>query len=106
MVPKVLACVVALLFSLAVTVHALGSSCTAPLGPGTAGPNDPFWMENIKHQGTAAFNPNPSGYQVFRNVKVCGHIVVLPDLVPDQPIRTLAQGVMVLQTIRQQSSRW
>lgn len=29
-------------------------------------------MQNIKHQGTAAFNSNPSGYQVFRNVKDFG----------------------------------
>ena len=29
-----------------------------------------FWMENIKHQGKAPFNANPSGYKVFRNVKV------------------------------------
>ncbi|KAK4625952.1 Glucan 1,3-beta-glucosidase [Fulvia fulva] len=31
-----------------------------------------YWMENIKHQGIAAFNSNPSGYQVFRNVKDFG----------------------------------
>src|SRR6266545_3736292 len=31
----------------------------------------PFWMENVKHQGKAPFNPDPSGYKVFRNVKVC-----------------------------------
>jgi len=40
------------------------------LGQGTAVPDDPFWLETIKHQGTAAFNPNPATYQVFRNVKV------------------------------------
>ena len=27
-------------------------------------------------QGTAAFNSNPSGYQVFRNVKVCSYQVL------------------------------
>jgi hypothetical protein len=31
----------------------------------------PFWMERIKHQGSAPFNPDPNGYKVFRNVKVC-----------------------------------
>ncbi|PFH50090.1 glycoside hydrolase family 55 protein [Amanita thiersii Skay4041] len=51
---------------------ALGTSCTAPLGPGAAAPSDPFWLQNIKHQGTSAFNSNPSGYQVFRNVKDFG----------------------------------
>lgn len=28
----------------------------------------PYWLETIKHQGRAAFNANPGGYQVFRNV--------------------------------------
>jgi hypothetical protein len=41
-----------------------------PLGPGTAAPQDPFWMQTIKHQGIAAYNPNPHEYNVFRNVKV------------------------------------
>ncbi|KAJ5220442.1 CAZyme family GH55 [Penicillium chermesinum] len=31
-----------------------------------------FWLEDIKHQGVAAFNPDPSGYKVFRNVKDYG----------------------------------
>jgi hypothetical protein len=31
-------------------------------------------MENIKHQGISAFNPNPSTYQVFRNVKNFGAV--------------------------------
>ena len=31
----------------------------------------PYWLETIKHQGVAAFNPN-AGYQVFRNVKDFG----------------------------------
>ncbi|KXT07061.1 hypothetical protein AC579_5873 [Pseudocercospora musae] len=37
-------------------------------------PADPcyFWMEDIKHQGVAAFNSNPSAYRVFRNVKDFG----------------------------------
>ncbi|KAI6105107.1 glycoside hydrolase family 55 protein [Pisolithus croceorrhizus] len=35
-------------------------------------PGDPYWLETIKHQGTSAFNPNPSSYQVFRNVKDFG----------------------------------
>lgn len=40
------------------------------------GPEPPagvtFWMENIKHQGIAPFNPSPGSYQVFRNVKDFG----------------------------------
>ena len=27
-----------------------GANCVSPLGPGTAGPNDPFWRETITHQ--------------------------------------------------------
>ncbi len=31
-----------------------------------------YWMENIKHQGLAPFNPSLGSYQVFRNVKDFG----------------------------------
>ncbi|KAI4722175.1 glucan 1,3-beta-glucosidase [Aureobasidium sp. EXF-10727] len=31
-----------------------------------------YWLEDIKHQGIAAFNSDPSTYQVFRNVKDFG----------------------------------
>ena len=31
----------------------------------------PYWLEEIKHQGISAFNPDTS-YQVFRNVKDYG----------------------------------
>ena len=35
--------------------------------------DDPaYWLANIAHQGIAAFNSNPSGYTVFRNVKDYG----------------------------------
>ncbi|KAI0093571.1 beta-1,3-glucanase [Irpex rosettiformis] len=34
--------------------------------------NLPFWLENIKHQGTAPFNSDADTYQVFRNVKDFG----------------------------------
>lgn len=40
------------------------------LGIGTADPNEPFWMEKIKHQGISPFNSNATEYKVFRNVKV------------------------------------
>jgi len=50
---------------------ASGRACPAPLGnQGSAGPNDPFWLEAIKHQGRAPFNAAPNDYKVFRNVKV------------------------------------
>ncbi|KAJ7702338.1 exo-beta-1,3-glucanase [Mycena rosella] len=58
----------------ATLVSSLGTSCSAPLGGGTAAPTDPFWMQSIKHQGIAAFNSNPTTYQVFRNVKDFGAI--------------------------------
>lgn len=31
-----------------------------------------YWLADIAHQGIAAFNSNPSGYVVFRNVKDYG----------------------------------
>ncbi|KAH7884063.1 glycoside hydrolase family 55 protein [Phlebopus sp. FC_14] len=52
-------------------IHALGSSCPSPLTRGLAAPEEPYWLEKIKHQGTSAFNPDKS-YQVFRNVKDFG----------------------------------
>lgn len=42
---------------------------TAPAGPTNAAS---YWLEDIKHQGVAAFNPNSASYQVFRNVKDFG----------------------------------
>ncbi|THG98774.1 hypothetical protein EW026_g3453 [Hermanssonia centrifuga] len=63
-----------LLGLLTTTVHSLGSTCSTPLTHGSAAAGDPFWRQNIAHQGIAAFNSNPSGYQVFRNVKDFGAI--------------------------------
>ncbi|KAG0696777.1 glycoside hydrolase family 55 protein [Suillus ampliporus] len=60
------------LLALFALVSGSGTSCSAPLGGGTAAPSDPYWLETIKHQGTSAFNSNPSSYQVFRNVKDFG----------------------------------
>lgn len=41
--------------------------------PIVAAPGDEsYWLADITHQGVAAFNPNPSGYKVFRNVKEYG----------------------------------
>jgi glucan 1,3-beta-glucosidase len=48
------------------------STSSAPLSTGTSGSCAPYWLENIKHQGVASFNPNPSNYTVFRNVKDFG----------------------------------
>ncbi|KAK0225091.1 exo-beta-1,3-glucanase [Armillaria nabsnona] len=55
-------------------VSALGSTCSSPLTSGTAAPSDPYWLQNIKHQGTSAFNSNPGSYKVFRNVKDFGAV--------------------------------
>ncbi|KAJ7702300.1 beta-1,3-glucanase [Mycena rosella] len=41
------------------------------LDAGSAASSDLFWLEAIKHQGKAAYNPD-SSYQVFRNVKDFG----------------------------------
>jgi hypothetical protein len=56
---------------LASLATALGTSCSAPLGAGTAGPNDPFWQQTIARNGLAPYSSSPSSYSVFRNVKVC-----------------------------------
>ncbi|KAJ5971674.1 Pectin lyase fold/virulence factor [Penicillium vulpinum] len=37
-----------------------------------AAADTPYWLADIAHQGVAAFNSNPSGYTVFRNVKDFG----------------------------------
>ncbi|KAF9068658.1 exo-beta-1,3-glucanase [Rhodocollybia butyracea] len=55
-------------------VHSLGTSCTAPLTSGTAAISEPYWLESITHQGTAAYNSDPSTYVVFRNVKDFGAV--------------------------------
>lgn len=34
----------------------------------------PYWLEQIKHQGGSAFNVNATTYQVFRNVKDFGAV--------------------------------
>ncbi|KAG1849256.1 glycoside hydrolase family 55 protein [Suillus subluteus] len=60
------------LLALSTLVSGLGTSCSAPLGSGTTAPNDPYWLQTVKHQGTSAFNSDPSSYQVFRNVKDFG----------------------------------
>ncbi|KAG8718155.1 hypothetical protein FRC09_013091 [Ceratobasidium sp. 395] len=54
------------------SVQCLGSSCTAPLGLGTTAPSDPYWMQTITRLGGSPYNPNPSAYKVFRNVKDYG----------------------------------
>src|SRR4051812_47827279 len=61
-----------LLLTGALSVNALGSSCTAPLGSGTAASGSPFWLQDMTHRGTSAFNANPSTYKVYRNVKDYG----------------------------------
>jgi glucan 1,3-beta-glucosidase len=38
----------------------------------TAATDTGYWLADIAHQGKAAFNSNPSGYTVFRNVKDYG----------------------------------
>lgn len=67
------------LFSLLVTAvswaaSTVGQSCSTTGITGTAATGDPYWLQNVKHQGLAAFNSNPSGYQVFRNVKDFGAV--------------------------------
>ncbi|KAK5128061.1 hypothetical protein LTR85_005178 [Meristemomyces frigidus] len=44
---------------------------TKPVPPPPVNQCD-YWLADIKHQGIAAFNPDPSNYTVFRNVKDFG----------------------------------
>ncbi|CAG8321252.1 unnamed protein product [Penicillium salamii] len=37
-----------------------------------AAADNAYWLADIAHQGVAAFNSNPAGYKVFRNVKDYG----------------------------------
>lgn len=67
-----LICLFTVIFASLHMATSLGTSCSAPVDRGTAGPNDAFWLENIQHQGRAAFNSDPNGYRVFRNVKDFG----------------------------------
>ncbi|KAG8724290.1 hypothetical protein FRC09_020432 [Ceratobasidium sp. 395] len=57
---------------LVTSVQSLGSTCSAPLGLGTAAAGDPYWMQTITRRGGSPYNSNPSGYKVFRNVKDYG----------------------------------
>lgn len=46
----------------------------APSKPPSSSGSCSYWLEEVKHQGIAAFNPNPTTYQVFRNVKDYGAV--------------------------------
>ena len=35
--------------------------------------NDPYWLQEIKHQGRSAYNRDPA-YRVFRNVREFGAV--------------------------------
>ena len=45
-----------------------GTSCSAPLGAGSASPNDPYWLQTITKRGTSAFNPD-STYKEFASTR-------------------------------------
>ena len=47
----------------------LGPACSAPLSPSST---SQYWVEYIKHEGTAPFNGNPSSYPIYRNVRDYG----------------------------------
>jgi len=51
--------------------HRLGSMCKAPLQEKSVN-SGPMWIQTITHEGTAAFNENPSSYPVYRNVRDYG----------------------------------
>ncbi|CCX29619.1 pectate lyase superfamily protein-domain-containing protein [Pyronema domesticum] len=53
-----------------VQVNAVNGSGSVYADVGAAGSS--WWLEQIEKQGMAAFNNNPAGYKVFRNVKDYG----------------------------------
>jgi glucan 1,3-beta-glucosidase len=53
-----------------VQVNAVNGSGSVFADVGAAGSS--WWLEQIEKQGMAAFNNNPAGYKVFRNVKDYG----------------------------------
>ena len=63
------------MFTFFTLVLASNGLFTDLLGGGSAHNDEPFWMEKIKHQGISPFNPNPTEYKVFRNVKVGNEII-------------------------------
>ena len=56
-------------FSFLSICSALGTLCTSPLTPSSP---SQYWVESIKHEGTAPFNGNPSTYPIYRNVRDYG----------------------------------
>ncbi|KAI0024622.1 putative Exo-beta-1,3-glucanae [Xylariomycetidae sp. FL0641] len=58
------------LFSLATATFDYRHHHGRAVSSGDAGAS--YWLEDMKHQGISAFNPNPTEYQVFRNVKDFG----------------------------------
>jgi len=55
--------------------------CSSNSGAVDTGNANTFWMERIKHQGKAPFNPYSEDYKVFRNVKVCSLMELGYDMV-------------------------
>ncbi|PWW76933.1 Glycoside Hydrolase Family 55 protein [Tuber magnatum] len=53
-------------------VHSVDVHLAASPGNGTVSTAGAFWLSEIAHCGAPAFNPNPTGYRVFRNVKDYG----------------------------------
>ncbi|KAH7099919.1 glucan 1,3-beta-glucosidase [Auriculariales sp. MPI-PUGE-AT-0066] len=52
-------------------VLGLGTTCSTPLGAGTAASGSPYWLVNMPARGKSAFNSN-SAYTIRRNVKDFG----------------------------------
>lgn len=48
------------------------STGLTPISSGVSGSCASYWLEDVKHQGVASFNPNPDNYTIFRNVKDFG----------------------------------
>ncbi|EJD39742.1 glucan 1,3-beta-glucosidase [Auricularia subglabra TFB-10046 SS5] len=60
------------LLACAHVARSIGTACSAPLGRGSAGPGDPYWLENMPKRGSSAYNADPASYVVRRNVRDFG----------------------------------
>lgn len=52
----------------------LNSTTMRWLKKSSAKASEQFWVEGVNHNGQVTYNPSPSSYKVFRNVKDYGAV--------------------------------
>ena len=91
--------------SVALPVTGLGSSCTAPLGEGTAAASDPYWLQTLPRRWV--FFEYPLGYLGIYQ-KILLEVLQRPirpliHTLLDETSRTMARKAMGLRTTLKQS---